>query len=110
MTAVQDNHQGLDDLMKTIDDHVKQHVVETLIGFADRLRSELDDGEDLDRLETDAACLLSDLCKHCQLTDEERACVLGPKVWAYIQVLEEDDSALDHLVGAARQVEIAPTV
>lgn len=87
-TDPQTEGQLLTGVIKTLDDHFKGYLALHLTGFANYLRAELEDDQDLQHFETDAALLLSNLCEYLKLTDEHRAQVLGPQPAAYVAVLE----------------------
>ena len=93
--APQTEGQLLAGLFKTLDDHFKDYLALRLTGFADQLRTDLDDGQDLHDLESDAALFLSNLCEYLDLSTEHRAQVLGPQAVAYIDVLEGNDATIE---------------
>lgn len=91
--ARQGNGQKIAGVVKTLDDHFKDYLALRLTGFADQIRADLDDGQDLYDLESDAALFLSNLCEYLDLSTEHRAQVLGPLAAAYIDVLEGSEDA-----------------
>jgi hypothetical protein len=109
-TAPQTDGQVLTGVVKTLDDHFKDYLAQRLTGFADHLRAELDDGQDLHDLESDAALLLSNLCEYLGLSTEHCAQVLGPQATAYIDILEGNSPTVEAFFEAAavcRQSELA---
>jgi hypothetical protein len=109
-TAPQTDGQVPAGAIKTLDDHFKDYLAQRLTGFADHLRADLDDGQDLQHLESDAALLLSNLCEYLSLSIEHRAQVLGPQATAYINILEGNSPIVEDFFEAAavcRQSELA---
>ena len=100
-TAPPTDGQVLTGMVKTLDDHFKDYLAQRLIGFADHLRAELDDGQDLQHLESDAALLLSNLCEYLGLTPEQCAQVLGPQAAAYINILEGNSPIVEDFFAAS---------
>jgi hypothetical protein len=104
-TAPQSDGQQLAGVVKTLDDHFKDYLTLRLTGFADQLRADLDDDQDLQHLESDAALLLSNLCEYLDLNTEHRAQVLGPQAAAYIDVVEGNYATIEVGFEAAVAIE-----
>jgi len=100
-TAPQSDGQQPAGVVKTLDDHFKDYLALRLTGFADQIRADLGDDQDLQHLESDAALLLSNLCEYLDLSAEHRAHVLGPQTTAYIDVLEGNYATVEALLVAA---------